>query len=819
MNLSRQKIFLTQQRAVLSEMLIGLAMVSMGWLMASTLPASAASPPPTCAEPNIEIAGQWWPELTNVYTPIGWKNHLFRFAVYYNGMILAPPEPEPEQQVKILAPWKGLGAQIAFLPSPDGKDPFAWRSGTYQMTGDHGRRTGYQGWLDRPTPVLWTQWRQAYTSINGIALRQEVFAHVPGGQDIETGTEPLFAWIRLSVEKINPLIQNETTGFLIKINKPHITYSMDEGKNLFLTEAESEYPRPLTFEQLGEDTRPGCLLVEEGGKIRLAILPGKALTARLLDRRPEDHTYRLHLTMPVMKGAFVDLLLPMCPESRAVVEKEMALGREAALAECDRYWSRIPETAAHLETPETYVNEYLWRNLQFGEIIAQKMPDTGLYVNMTGAHKYARVWATPNSMFNTMLLDTMGYHEAVDRYLESFRAEQGTAKPSGPSYDYHPGYLAAPRSLKAHEWLADHGAILHAASYHALLTDDQDFIDRWREPIIKACEFIRDARANTNHAGVLGVLPPAIATDADMPEQAVWNVAWHYRGLSSAVHLLKRLNHPRAAEFAQEAEDFRTVFLKALRERTQTMPTWTDARGRRYPFVPYEFPGHDVRGDHAVYLDCGPLILVYAGLLPAEDEMMQSTLAFFREGPNHNLYDLRGDFAQPPVLVHELSSFEPCYSFNVFHSHQLGDRQHFLEGMYSMLAGAHSRNTYICCESRGGITGIAGQLGIYMIRLAVVDDAMEPDTLQLLRLVPRAWLSEQTTTRFENVPTLFGPVTVNFRLTEGGTTLDLDFRERFRHPPAKILLHVPPLPDLNKVVINGKSNDAGPGDVLTVPKL
>lgn len=159
MNPQTRKMAHPKQRDESPRACVSLAMVLAGWLMVGTLTASAASPAPTCAEPNIEIASRWWPELTNVYTPIGWKNHLFRFAVYYNGMILAPPEPEPEQQVKILAPWKGLGAQVAFLPSPDGKDPFAWRSGTYQMTGDHGRRTGYQGWLDRPTPVLWTQWR------------------------------------------------------------------------------------------------------------------------------------------------------------------------------------------------------------------------------------------------------------------------------------------------------------------------------------------------------------------------------------------------------------------------------------------------------------------------------------------------------------------------------------------------------------------------------------------------------------------------------------------------------------------------------------
>ena len=38
---------------------------------------------------------------------------------------------------------------------------------------------------------------------------------------------------------------------------------------------------------------------------------------------------------------------------------------------------------------------------------------------------------------------------------------------------------------------------------------------------------------------------------------------------------------------------------------------------------------------------------------------------------------------------------EPCYSWNVFHAHRLGDRAKYLEGMYSVLAGGVSKQTFI----------------------------------------------------------------------------------------------------------------------------
>ena len=142
--------------------------------------------------------------------------------------------------------------------------------------------------------------------------------------------------------------------------------------------------------------------------------------------------------------------------------------------------------------------------------------------------------------------------------------------------------------------------------------------------------------------------------------------------------------------------------------------------------------------------------------------MMKDTCAYFRAGPQHQTYRHDTNCWQLPVLEHEMSSCEPCYSWNVFHSWQLDDRQHFLEGMYSLFAGAMSRQTRISCETRGGITGnvFASSLAIYLARLAVIDDQLRPDELHLLRFMPLAWLHPEKTALFRQVPTEHGPVTV-----------------------------------------------------------
>src|SRR4051794_37785956 len=72
-------------------------------------------------EPNIEEALSWWPAPRNVWTPLGWKSHLFRFQVAYNGTLLCTPagwldKPHVHKYI-------GKNFQLGFYPSVDGTLP------------------------------------------------------------------------------------------------------------------------------------------------------------------------------------------------------------------------------------------------------------------------------------------------------------------------------------------------------------------------------------------------------------------------------------------------------------------------------------------------------------------------------------------------------------------------------------------------------------------------------------------------------------------------------------------------------------------------
>src|SRR6185369_4177140 len=112
-------------------------------------------------------------------------------------------------------------------------------------------------------------------------------------------------------------------------------------------------------------------------------------------------------------------------------------------------------------------------------------------------------------------LDPLGWHEDVDKYLEMHRQEQGSVKAPGPAFPMHPGYFGVPTAVDSgNQWLTDHGAVMLTAARHAMLTDDQAFIEKWTPALIKGYDFIRDSRKLPRQAPqVQGVMPSASASD------------------------------------------------------------------------------------------------------------------------------------------------------------------------------------------------------------------------------------------------------------------------------------------------------------------
>ncbi len=755
-------------------------------------------------EPNVELAKLWWPEQRNVWTPIGWKDHYFKFNVLYNGTLMCEPAPGfvPRPNSR---PWIGQSFQLAFRASADGlpKPLPTERLSTWKIDGGQ----GIQGWTkEHETPILWTEYRCQ----EGIVLKSEVFAHVTDNEDVATALEPLYAWVRLSVAYVEPLRHPETFPMSVQLSKCY----HDHGEHYEYAVAvdaipqRAPYPQKLTSEPYIENGLTGYRITEPDGKVRLVVLPSQE--GRISFEELSEGIYNLKVTFDAVEGDYVDLLVPMLPGTREETDRELALGYDGALTMSDWYWAPKPATAATFHVPETFISEALAQSIKFAPVIAERDYNTMEYSYHSGAWGYDALWTTPTSMVSHMFLDQMGYFDMTRKYSEVFYKNQGTVTPPGEAFTLHPGYFSTHKILTSIDWLTDHGAVMHQLATHGLLTGDEDFIDYWTGPLEKACDFIMDSSGTTGHGGVEGLLPPAVATDDMIPIQAVWNIAWNYKGMLTTVRLFEKTGHPRVVEFKAFLKEFKDTFVREYRKVVENGPRWTDSHGRKR-YKPSTVMNNEPMRYHlyndAFYLDTGPMSLVWAELLEADDPIMVDIVDFFREGPNHRLWETMPHAVDRAILVHEMSSCEPCYSWNLFHSWKLADRGRYLEGMYSIMVGAISQNTYISCEHRGGIQGnlFAFPLAFYLAKLSVIDDQISYGDLHLLRLCPQAWITSAEDTRFENMPTEFGPVDLKFRLSEDGKTLDVSFGADWRSAPRKVVLHVPQMPGLKNVVVNGVS--------------
>lgn len=767
----------------------------------AAVPAAAAA---HAAEPNVETALRWWTPQQNVWTPIGWRDHLFRFQVVYNGHLLVTPAG------KLLKPHTKQYAERQFqvnaYPSPDGALPPMPKEDQKLKLIDGG--LGLQGWREgNEAPVLWTD----FPRHEGVVLRQEVFAHMKGGGDVQRGDEPLYAWVRLSVKHVDPLRAPEKFFFAVQLSNLYYDQygNRDDSLYLFAAPKRAKVAEPLTAKPLKDgDAAAAPLDVMQGGAVRLRVLPGAAGAVSLAESEAGSGVYNLKVELPVKAGAHTDILVPMLVAPPEEIDADAKLGFDGALAQAETFWKKKPATAARIHTPEKYINDAIARNVQLAQIVAEKNPQTGEYSFLSGSFGYDGLWATPTSMISHMFFDLLGYHDVTERHARLFKKHQGTVRPPGPAFATHPGYFSTPKSLTTIDWLTDHGAVMEQVSRHALLTGDEKFIEYWLEPIIKGCEFAKEACAKTGHGGVEGVMPPAVATDTVVPSQAVWNQAWVYKGLTTSVKLLKRLNHPRAAEFDALAQQFRKKFEEAFRARAAQEPKWTDANGKEHPVLPANLTPAPQRHmyDDAFHLDTGPLVLPWAGLFEADDPAMKSFADFFRNGPNRKLRAAALSNLDRAVLDHEISSCEPCYSWNIVNSWKSGDRAHFLEGMYALFTGAISNQTFVNCEHRHAMYGtvFVAPLMTWSLRQSVIDDQLADGELHLLRLVPNAWVSAKEQTVFENMPTEYGPVDLKWRLSDDGKEIDVQFAGRWRQKPAKVVLHAPPLAGVTKVVVNGE---------------
>jgi hypothetical protein len=254
--------------------------------------------------------------------------------------------------------------------------------------------------------------------------------------------------------------------------------------------------------------------------------------------------------------------------------------------------------------------------------------------------------------------------------------------------------------------------------------------------------------------------------------------------------------------------------------------------GSTIPFVPMSIEMRDYLAPDWTYVACGALNLAWAGVVPADHELIEQTLAFLQAGrplgewdeekqkfqgwdwgrhhPSVPADDEFLEVAAPKsgrcYLWRHKMSFEPGWIPQAFTFMMRDDMPALLEHLYSLISGSQHVELRSPSESRDGPAWCRpGQANLlWLMRSMLVRE--EGDALILAGSCPRAWLEEAKTIEIEKLPTHFGAVSYRLESGKQANSVVGAFRFNFHTKPANIRLRLrhPEGALPRHVAVNGK---------------
>jgi hypothetical protein len=757
-------------------------------------------------EPSYERAVALWPDMRRPVTFLGCKDHPDEFAVMWNGNISTQTPTATDADRRLFQDRKDDALQMSFSVGT--------RPGFGNRNDEDG--TTAASLLEGHLPIAVIRTRK-----DGMAVVQEAFVSDEHGKCVAgVWNAPVFLRMRFTVEQTGE--DSAPVRLWAQVAANHTSYHTSTRRNIRILPV-----APLYHRQLHQD---GDSLLDSRGFVVMtadrtfrfhAQLPSPLSSIALQEFQLDRNVAEFEL--PRRKGATVELILPFVPAS---VEKVAAVRRhpyQQALELARECWKGEIGRGMQVTVPEESLNE-LWRSAAPVAFITADAYPNGERILKTAPHQYEACWVTLMAI-NVEALTRMGYLAEAAAYLKPF-LDSKRRRPvpnTGASYLSASGFLSGPGEHVAINWVSDHGAILWAASEYFLLTRDAAFLRQWLPTLLEGVDWISKEREQTKRAGGrgAGLMPPGRATDAEMQSHFVWSDAWTYRGLDAVCRVMKAIGHQDATRLEREREDYRSVFQEAFRAQIRRTIRWLDPAGAEIPFIPYELSQTGAEQLHAFYLDTGPMVLGVAGLIDPRDETMTWAMKWLTEGPDSGkAFPDWSDYRERPSLRFEMSSSEPGYSWNIALRFLRNERIKFLEGFYSLAAGAVSRKFKGGVETRDGIHGVPltnAVINMHLRNMLIFEDAGHGG-IELLRNSPSTWLRPGQQIRVERAQTYFG--TMGFQIRSAGSRVEAEI-ELPTHTQVqwiKLHLHHPEGRPLRGARVNGATVPTAGTDSLVIQK-
>ncbi len=438
---------------------------------------------------------------------------------------------------------------------------------------------------------------------------------------------------------------------------------------------------------------------------------------------------------------------------------------EAYRRQAEQYWQKLELPYGHLEVPDPGVQALIdssIRNIYQAREIKKDLP-----AFQVGPTCYRGLWVVDGSFLLEAItyLGRAGETRNGVKYLMSFQRPDG-------------GFL-----LMDGHW-KETGIALWAITRHARLTGDKT----WLREVWPQCErgvaFIRKMRG----------MPPADAPNARLipdgfsdggladrvPEYT--NIYWTMAGLRAAIEGARWLgNQSEADDWQKEYEDFLATFRRAAARDTHA-----DAKGNRY--VPIRMAkGEGIPPQKAQWAF---LHAVFPGkVFAADDPLVQGNMAMLKAVEEQGLV-LDTGWLKDGIWNYFASFYAHAWLW-------LGDGDKAARTLYAF--GNHASPLLVWREEQkpvGKGEQVVGDMphnwaSAEFIRLARHALVLERgNELHLFEAFPAKWARAGAITRVNQIETEFGPVSLEFRVSDDGAAGTLRLTPPRRTPPERIVWHL-----------------------------
>ena len=218
-------------------------------------------------------------------------------------------------------------------------------------------------------------------------------------------------------------------------------------------------------------------------------------------------------------------------------------------------------------------------------------------------------------------LDRIGLGAWAERGYGFFRDRQlGPDDPSGDTGRFV--------GIEAPHWTSETGGLLAGLGYHLIRAADETLYLSWREPLLRAVDWIQAQRVQTaDKADPLGrgLFPAGIGHDWQWEGQYwCFTDGWSYMGLCRAAEALETYQDAAAAQVRSAAD----AYGQALRDTLDLLYAGHEQDARFYVpnvlGVPERYP------PYGPYHGDGPIALIRAGIIPATSCLFEQVEAYFR---------------------------------------------------------------------------------------------------------------------------------------------------------------------------------------------